>query len=256
MTQCGPGDLIGWVNSPRFVIFASYGNDSVALIQWAFEAELRDVVVVYSDTQWSSRDWDRRVSRLERWVHRLGYSASRTQSIGFAELARQKKATPTQQYQWCSFALKIEPSMRWLEKHDPERRAVCLVGVRREESASRAKFPAFLARSPNHGDRVMLAPLVDYDQAARDALLHRAGVDLIAMDEESISRAEALEAELNELYGPSRNGKPRTFFRPNRHMGAVGVREVVRWAKSGRGRYRNSEPEENLGGCDTGFCGI
>ncbi len=38
----------------RFVIFASYGNDSVALIQWAREWKLEDVAVVYSDTGWAS----------------------------------------------------------------------------------------------------------------------------------------------------------------------------------------------------------
>ena len=36
------------------VIFASYGNDSIALIQWAHERDLTDVAVAYSDTGWGA----------------------------------------------------------------------------------------------------------------------------------------------------------------------------------------------------------
>lgn len=271
----GLGDLIGWENAPRFVIFASYGNDSVALIQWAYEAGLSDVVVVYSDTGWAAPHWRSRVDRMERWVHRIGFSASRTTSIGFVELARKKKAFPTQRYQWCSYILKIEPAMRWLETHDPERRAVCLVGVRREESQGRANFPDYMLKSGNHGDRVMIAPLATWDDASRDTILARAGVealphrsmecspcinsnkgDIRALDEKSIGEVEQLEAAMNDEFGLTKNGNSRTFFRPHRHGGAVGIREVVKWANSKRGGYRPDEPEENLMGCDTGFCGI
>ena len=36
------------------VLFCSYGNDSIALIQWAHERGLKDVVCLYSDTGWSA----------------------------------------------------------------------------------------------------------------------------------------------------------------------------------------------------------
>ena len=38
------------------LIFASYGNDSIALIQWAHERSLPDVHVAYTDTGWAA-DW-------------------------------------------------------------------------------------------------------------------------------------------------------------------------------------------------------
>jgi len=37
-----------------YVIFASYGNDSIALIQWAHEHNLKNVTVAYSDTGWAA----------------------------------------------------------------------------------------------------------------------------------------------------------------------------------------------------------
>lgn len=279
-------DIFPAPKNPRFVIFASYGNDSVALIQWAYEEGLKDVVVVFSDTGWAARFWEERVRNLEWWVHRIGFWTDRTQGIGFRELAFEKKAFPTQRYQWCSYRLKIEPAERWLNENDPDKRAICLVGVRRDEGSDRANFPQYMLKSGSHGDRVMVAPLATWTAEDRDALLRRAGVeplphrsmecspcinsnkrDLQALSEEDIARAEVLEQELNDTFGLTRNGGTRHFFRPGRHLGAQGVREVVKWAKSGRGKYKPGESsfeymfdlaDEDLGssGCEAGWCGI
>jgi len=276
---------------PRFVIFSSYGNDSVALIQWCHEQGLTDVAVVFSDTGWAATWWIPRVEKLEAWVRGLGYRTSRTTSIGFEGLAFEKQAFPTQMFQWCSYRLKIEPGERWLMENDPERRAVCLVGVRREEGPDRKNWPAFMLKSGSHGDRVMVAPMADWTEETRDVFIRRAGVeplphrsmecspcinsnkkDLQALTEDDVVKAEVLEKKMHTLLGLTSNGKPRTLFRPHRHMGAVGVREVVKWAHSGRGKYRPpvvdpineilgisaDEPDpEDLGssGCEAGWCG-
>ena len=81
---------------PHFVIFSSYGNDSVAMIQWAHEQGLENVVVVYSDTGWAATWWADRVLKMEEWARGLGFRTSRTTSLGFRELAIAKKAFPTQ----------------------------------------------------------------------------------------------------------------------------------------------------------------
>lgn len=269
-------------NAPRFIIFSSYGNDSVALIQWAHEQGLRDVWVVFSDTKWAADWWMERVEAMEWWVQSLGFWTARTTSIGFRELARKKKGFPTQQFQWCSFILKIEPAQRWLAENDPDCRAICLVGVRRDEGDDRADFPRYLARSGNHGDRVMIAPFADDTEEQRNQYLLRAGVeplphrsmecspcvnsnkaDIKALTEREVAEVETLEAEM----GITSNGKPRTLFRPHRHMGAVGIREMVKWAHSPRGKYRPPEgvelesivdddlpPERDALTCNNGFC--
>jgi hypothetical protein len=246
----------------RFVIFSSYGNDSCALIQWAREWELQDVAVVYSDTGWATEGWEARVIEKEAWVRSLGFMAFRTSSIGFRQLARVKKGFPTQRYQWCSWRLKIEPGMRWLEENDPNKSAICIVGARRDEAAdplsTRAKFPEYLVRSDNHGGRMMLAPMVDYDADARNALLIRAGVeplphrsgeckcinsnkaDMRRFSPADIQEIEDAEAEI-----------ARPLFRPHRHMGATGIHEVIRWANSPRGKY---EPEIETDTCNSGWC--
>lgn len=273
---------------PRFVIFSSYGNDSVALIQWAHEQGLRDVYVVYSDTGWAAKMWADRVDKLEAWARSLGFHTRRTKSISFVELARLKQAFPTQRYQWCSYILKIAPGEKWLAENDPECRAVCLVGVRREESQDRASFPAYLLSSNSHGGRVMVAPMAEWSEETRDEMLRRAGVeplphrsmecspcinsnkrDLQAMSEDDIQKAEDVENAMHEEFGLTSRGKRRTFFRPARHMGAVGVREVVRWAKSPRGKFVPAVPyepdefdtfldeieETDAATCEAGWCG-
>lgn len=277
--------LLGPRLRPRFVIFSSYGNDSVALIQWAYEQGLEDVVVVYSDTGWAATWWIKRVEQMEAWVRSLGYRTSRTTSIGFRGLAFEKKAFPTQRFQWCSYRLKIEPAERWLAYNDPDCRAVCLVGVRQSEGPDRADYPPVQIKSNSHGGRVCVAPMATWDTETRNAFIERAGVeplphrsmecspcinsnrrDLRAITEEDIQRAEELENEIHDELGLTRNGKRRTLFRPHRHMGAVGVREVVRWAKAPRGKYVAGDDtydnekwdDENLGnsGCEAGWCGI
>lgn len=248
----------------RFVIFSSYGNDSVALIQWAHENALEDVACVYSDTGWSTADWRTRVDNMERWVRAIGFTPYRTTSEGFPDLARRKKGFPTQRYQWCSYVLKIEPGMRWLAENDPNKSAICVVGARRAEAndplSTRAKFPEYLVRSENHGGRMMLAPMVDWTADDRDAFIRRTGPgleplphrsreckcinsnkkDLIRFNEDDIAEIEALEAEV---------GRP--MYRPHRHLGATGIREVVKWAHSERGKY---EPPENNESCNAAWC--
>lgn len=259
-------------NQPiRFVIFVSYGNDSVALIQWAHEQGLEGVAVVFTDTGWAADGWMDRVELSEDWVRRLGFTPYRTSSIGFRQLAREKKGFPTQRYQWCSFILKIEPGQRWLEQYDPDARAVCLIGVRQEESADRADFPEWLPRSENHGGRVCIAPFATWTTVQRDELIRRAGFEVLphrsreckcinsnkrdmrAFTERDWRDIQEIENEI---------GKP--LYRPHRHMGAKGANEMRKWANSAHGKYRPPDPadaippddlpDEDISGCKPGWC--
>jgi 3'-phosphoadenosine 5'-phosphosulfate sulfotransferase (PAPS reductase)/FAD synthetase len=255
---------------PRFVINSSYGNDSCALIQLAHEEKLDGVAVVYADTKWGAPWWEPRVTKMEAWVRSLGFSAHHIDTIGFVNLAKQRKGFPSQQFQFCSYELKIKALASWMDDNDPARQACIMVGVRREESASRKAWPEARLKDLNNGGRVLLAPLATFSTADRDALLARAGIEplphrsmecfpcinsnredlrLLAQDPERVDSIERLETEM----GVTSNGKPRTLFRPSRFKGAVGIREVIKWAQSDRGKY--VAPEEDDQDCDSGFCG-
>lgn len=265
LTYRAAGNAPFAIASPRYATFASYGNDSVALIQWAQERGLQDVTVLYNQTGWAAADWEERVARCEAWVASLGFTAARTESIGMEALVTEKRGWPRQGMQFCTQRLKIEPTKAWLAQHDPDGTTTCLVGVRREESEARRLFPAWTEESDAHGGRPLWAPLVNMRQGARDDLIRRAGfeplphrsmecspcvnankADIIATATADIDKTARIETAL----GCTGNGKPRVMFRPAKHMGAIGIREIYAWAQSGRGEY---EPPD--AGCDSGMCG-
>lgn len=128
-----------------YAIFASYGNDSIALIQWMFEkyGNSKRIAVIYTSTGWAAEYWVERVKRGEEWVRSLGFDAFTIESEGMANLVRRKKAWPRAggKYQFCTENLKQKPALAWLDSTDAGKEIICCVGVRREESENRANFP-------------------------------------------------------------------------------------------------------------------
>lgn len=241
----------------NYVIFASYGNDSVALIQWAYERGLNGVHVAYTDTGWAADYWAERVCQGEAWVRSLGFTPHRIASEGMEGLVRRKKAWPRGgggKYQFCTEALKEEPANAWLDLVDPAQEVTCMVGVRREESDNRATFPEHTEASDKHGGRELWAPLVRHTAAMRDALALKSPLPLLPtrskecwpcanarkgelrlLDEPRICRIEGLEHEM----GTNSCGNERVMFSPARHGGAIGIRAVVHDAAHGTGDLFN-----------------
>jgi 3'-phosphoadenosine 5'-phosphosulfate sulfotransferase (PAPS reductase)/FAD synthetase len=240
------------------VIFASGGNDSVALCQWAHENGYQNVAVAYSNTGWAAQWWPLRMVKFKAWVESLGFAYHEIPSEGMEALVDRKKGWPANRPKFCTYELKIKPAQAWLEAIDPCKDATCMVGVRREESAERLSWPLWIESSPNHGDRSLFSPLAPFTEPERDALIIRAGwtplphrskecspcvnanrADFRLMDEADIAKVERKEAS-----------SKRNMFRPYRFMNARGIRQVIKWAWSKRGKF---VPEQS--GCDSGMCG-
>lgn len=248
------------------VIFASYGNDSIALIQWAYEQGLKDVTTCYSNTGWAAGYWAGRVGVAEAWVKSLGFTPTQISSEGMQNLVRRKKAWPRGgggKFQFCTDNLKQQPAIRWLDDVDPNKESTCLVGIRREESANRAQFPEFTEQSEKHGGRELWAPLVRYTESMRNALIGRTPFDVLPhrskecwpcvnatkrelklMDESTLIRVRNLEDEM----GTNSKGNERVMFSPKRHGGAVGIDAVVQDAL-------HNMDDMFTQSCDGGWCG-
>lgn len=244
---------------PDLVVSSSYGNDSVALIQWAHEAGLERVAVVYMDTGWSAPWWPQRVAQGEALAKRYGFQTVRAESIGMAELIRMKKGWPGNGQQFCTAHLKGVPFLEWITEADPECKAVVMIGKRRAESEKRKDTPEFIESSEHHGGRKVWHPLYLHTDEERNALLERAGFpvlphrslecnpcvnanrgDFLRLTPGEIERVNDLEAEI---------GKP--MFRPKR-FNAMGIHGVIQWAKHGRDRGSVDEEESecaSLFGC-------
>jgi 3'-phosphoadenosine 5'-phosphosulfate sulfotransferase (PAPS reductase)/FAD synthetase len=181
--------------------------------------------------------------------------------------------------QFCTLELKINPALRWLDETDPAKEATILIGVRRAESSNRRDYPYFTESSPNHGGRPRVAPMADYSDDDRNELIIRAGweplphrskecypcinskkEDLLELekDHERVEEVAAFESEM----GFSAKGQPIRLFKPYRYMGATGIREMLKWAKSPRGKYLppvdldDGTGGANEDGCVSEWCGI
>ena len=158
---------------------------------------------------------------------------------------------------WCSYELKGKVSNAFEEEIDPDGSMMVCIGKRRDESPARANTPEFVKSDKYHGDRDVWHPLAFVTEHERDAILCRAGIEILphrsqecapcinanradfkVLTEIEIERAVALEM----LVG-------KTMFRPAHHMGAKGIREVIRWAYSPRGKYELEHES-----CERGYC--
>ena len=243
------------------IISSSYGNDSVAMIQWAHERALPDVTVAYCDTGWAAPYWPQRVERGEALAHSYGFEVRRLKSLGMAELVRMKKGWPGNGQQFCTAHLKGLPFLQWADEADPACRATVLIGKRRAESEKRRDTPEFIEASEHHGGRRLWHPLYLHTDEEHNALLASAGfeslphrslecnpcvnanrADFQRLTPGEIERVNDLEAEI---------GKP--MFRPKR-FGAVGIHGVIKWATDGRDRKSFDDEEAecaSLFGCGT-----
>lgn len=260
---CGEGPM-----RPDYIIFSSFGNDSIALIQTLNKDTSipnESIMVCYSQTHWGSPEWDMRAKKAFEWVKSLNMQGHIIDSEGFEALARRKQAFPRNGMQFCTEELKIKPAAVFLDSIDPDKEIVCCVGVRREESRSRAQWPVWTEESDQNGGRSLWSPLALVKEAERDELIYEAGwtptpnrsqecypcvnankSDIRLLTPERIAELKAIEDSM----GYTSKGKKRTLFRPYRHMGAVGVEEVYKWSQSSHGKY-----EPPTSGCDSGFCG-
>lgn len=246
------------------IICCSGGNDSVALIQWAKNNNLPNVTVLYNHTRWAIDWWESRMEQIKYLCKKYRFEYVTTKSIGFKDLVRLKKAFPMAacKMQFCSDYLKKQPTLKWLAKNDPNNNAVLYVGIRRCESRNRANHPRTIISHTKYAGRRMEFPLVEYSDMDRDLLMEPTNIDILLhssmecfpcvnsnrSDFRLLSKYPDRIKELAELeneMGYTGKGKPRVMFRPYRHMGAVGINEVVRWGLCERGKFTQAHPKNS-----------
>lgn len=250
----------------KYVISASYGNDSIAMIQLAKMLNLDDVTVVYSDTGWAADFWNDRVKAGEEWVKSLGFNAVTIKSEGFSELVRRKKAFPRGgggKFQFCTVNLKIFPFLDYMDENDHDKKSIVMVGIRREESQNRKNAPFFIESSENHGGRKLWLPLASYTDEERNELINMTPFDALPfrskecypcvnarVSEKATLTPEAIKkvSELEHEMGKNSKGNDRVMFSPEKNYGAIGIIEVVNMANKGNCQLDFDE-------CSGGFCG-
>jgi 3'-phosphoadenosine 5'-phosphosulfate sulfotransferase (PAPS reductase)/FAD synthetase len=249
----------------KYIVTTSFGNDSVALLQYMQEKHKGQFCALYNDTGWASDDWPARVAKLSNMCFEMGIQVFITKSIGMAELVRKKKGwpMPASAMQWCTQELKEKPSNDFYEKYDPDCGSIIVTGRRRAESQNRASLPLWQHESKKHGGRDVYNPIINFTEEERNNYIGKFGfnplphssmecypcvcankTDLAAipLNDKKINFIEELEIEL----GHTRNGKPRTMFRPYRVGGGVGIRQALAWGRGERGFKSDYVPNEYI----------
>jgi hypothetical protein len=230
------------------------------------------VFSLYTNTGWAAEYWPERMQRVAAWCEERGIQHVEIATKGFEQLVLDGDAGtirfPNGMRKTCTERLKILPAARWMDTVDPDRVAICVLGVRRSESRRRMHTPVFEASSVNHGGRALWKPLAEYSDAQRDAMLAAAGFD--PLPHRSDECEVCIHANRTDLRRVSERGVARvrvleaatgkTMFRPKAYAGAVGIDEVLRWAHSERGKFvpatpmPDAEPEPFEDACEEGFC--
>ncbi len=197
------------------IIQSNYGDDSIALTQWAFEAGLRNIIVAYIDTGFASIDWAERIVLGAQHAKSLQFEVVHLKAaISFQDAVRGRGSFPCSKFQWCTGILKALPLLDWLDKIDLNSEALMIM-AKRKAAAPKQEIPEWIQSSEHHNFRSVWHPLVNCSDENRDELLKRAGIsphyhrslechpcvnstlhELASLKDQDIKKVVALEQEL------------------------------------------------------------
>lgn len=202
-----------------FVVISNYGNESIALIQWAHDQRLDNVTVVNVDTGWSAPSWPAHVQHCKDWVLGLGMTPITLKpKVDFESLMRTQNGFPSRKFSWCANFLKALPILDWLDSPTVDPVAEATIVLARRRYASRVNFdlPEWIEEEEKLGDRKVWHPLYLHDNDSRNDLIEKANFkvmphrslecdpcinsdlsDVLRMDVSVLQRTALLENELN-----------------------------------------------------------
>lgn len=165
----------------KHIIIANYGNDSIALLQWAREAKLADVFVVSVDTGWAAPQWPARVAQCHTWLQQCGFTPIQLKpAMDFAELMHARGEFPTPQFQWCANYLKALPILDWLDDvADPRGEAIIMLATQPNRSLPSKPVMEWLEASEHFGARRLWQPLYQHTLTQRNRLIEQAGFTVL-----------------------------------------------------------------------------
>jgi 3'-phosphoadenosine 5'-phosphosulfate sulfotransferase (PAPS reductase)/FAD synthetase len=252
-----------------YIIFGNYGNETLALMQWAHERQLAPVTVVNIETGWAAEGWQTRVEQAQQYAKQCGFSiVSLPAKKNFVQLMKEQKNFPSTKFQWCAGFLKGLPFLDWLDKQDALNSGTeltILIAQRRALSRAQANMPEFVEASGHYGDRKVWYPLFDATNETRNELLQRAGFSLLPhrslecdpcvnntfadftrLQPMDIKKTAALEQTLKQ-----------SMFTAQGYGDSQGIEQVVAWIKKNDTVAKTSGTELLDMGCGAPFgCGL
>lgn len=163
-----------------YVIIANFGNDSIALIEWARQQALQEIFVLSVDTGWGGEIWQERVELASQYLSKYHLNHVRlTAELDFSSLVKERQNFPSIKFHWCASFLKGLPILDWLDQVDPGLNATILLAKRREQALALSALQEFELESHSYGARRVWHPLYQHTLAQRNHLIQQAGFDLL-----------------------------------------------------------------------------
>lgn len=247
------------------IICSNSGDESIALVQWAYEAALQQVQVLRIDTGWAAERWSKQVELAEAHAQACGFKTETIVSqISFADAVLGRGEFPSEKFQWCSALLKGLPFLDWLDTWDPACQAIILIAKRRSAAKAHRTLSEWIDKCEFHNDRTVWHPLLDIETKERDTLLLRAGFtplnhrslecdpcvnsnlsDLKRLTEFDIRKIQELEAsiqasmftDINEFISKDERALTEEKFedssdnKQQQKLHSIGIRELIKLAK-------------------------
>lgn len=162
------------------IIISNFGNDSIALIEWARQSALQELYVVSVDTGWGAKTWSNRVDSAEEYLKRHQIQHVRLLSeLTFPQLVKERNNFPSVKFHWCASFLKGLPILEWLDQVDPDLKATVLLAKRREQALALHDLQEVEPESHSYGSRRVWSPLYQHTLEERNRLIVQAGFDVL-----------------------------------------------------------------------------
>ena len=221
----------------KYLVSLSGGKDSTACLLWALETlPKEDIIPYYIDTKW---EHDAVYEYLDYLEEKLDIEIIRLESEGIEALSKRKKMMPNRVMRFCTENLKVKPAVEFYKTfQDKGIDFINIVGVRREESSSRANTESFTISEQGIKTLFPIAYLdtqrvFDYHKEHKIDVnpLYKKGFqrvgcypciyarkhELMLMEDKYVQRLRNLEKDMKEIVGKAWfDESGATFFPPEK----------------------------------------
>jgi len=268
------------------LISISGGNDSIAMLQWVIENrdffEDEKFIATYINTGWAISWWAERMIKVKQFCedNNIEYVEIKPKE-GFEDLVRKKGIFPNRIQKYCTFELKVKPSVKWRKENKltPKNTQV-FTGVRADESARRSHYTS----TDELDGYFMVNPIVYLNDEQRDEYINRTGFDVLPtrscechpciyeasktalrrIEPDRIELIANLEKDISDFTNAKRKLQKHPKYNPNEIFGMFnssnigeglgGIKEQIKWANSARGKYVLGQ-EDMFCDDQLGYCG-